>query len=261
MKKYFAVVLIFCIMVSGCVQEKACEEKWKCSDWSDCINGFRTRSCKDINACGTEKTKPVERVSCEPKSGVQFKAGMWSMFRISSGTKPGFVRYEAIGPVTIHGKKYAGIEMTVMSDTMETVYEWLYPLSVLGMPSWEMNPEYTVVKALRPLTAVKCSKNEVYPHQGYVSKEETKKYIGSVLSGEFLGTEEYKINGNKTIQVEKYRIKNKEYWLSYDVPFLPLAKLIEKTQSGEKTTELVDFGMSGGRGDITDKELDSFCLE
>jgi len=42
-----------------------CEEKWKCSEWSPCINGKQTRSCIDLNNCGTEKNKPATEKDCK----------------------------------------------------------------------------------------------------------------------------------------------------------------------------------------------------
>ncbi len=41
-----------------------CEENWKCTDWSECINGTRKRVCVDKNNCGTEKNKPPEEQAC-----------------------------------------------------------------------------------------------------------------------------------------------------------------------------------------------------
>ncbi len=43
-----------------------CNESWVCSQWSDCINGFRTRECVDENNCGTTENKPSEKEACEP---------------------------------------------------------------------------------------------------------------------------------------------------------------------------------------------------
>jgi hypothetical protein len=42
-----------------------CEERWICTDWSECIDGKQTRECADANNCGTEKYKPVEERACE----------------------------------------------------------------------------------------------------------------------------------------------------------------------------------------------------
>jgi hypothetical protein len=42
-----------------------CDEKWECSDWNVCsLDGIRTRTCKDINKCGTKQKKPSEIAEC-----------------------------------------------------------------------------------------------------------------------------------------------------------------------------------------------------
>lgn len=46
-------------------EEEPCIESWSCSDWSECINGIQTRTCKDLNDCGITKNKPKEEQSCE----------------------------------------------------------------------------------------------------------------------------------------------------------------------------------------------------
>ncbi len=45
-----------------------CRDEWQCSEWSNCteIKGFRTRSCIDLNNCGTSYNKPdpFDKQSC-----------------------------------------------------------------------------------------------------------------------------------------------------------------------------------------------------
>lgn len=43
----------------------ACVESWSCTNWSACADHLKTRSCTDLNSCGTTNTKPVESQSCE----------------------------------------------------------------------------------------------------------------------------------------------------------------------------------------------------
>ncbi len=43
----------------------ACVEEWYCTPWGHCINGTRTRTCYDLNNCGTFKNKPNETEPCE----------------------------------------------------------------------------------------------------------------------------------------------------------------------------------------------------
>lgn len=45
-----------------------CTEVWECSSWSSCENEIKTRSCDDINNCGTTENKPSESMTCEPPS-------------------------------------------------------------------------------------------------------------------------------------------------------------------------------------------------
>ncbi len=49
-----------------------CQEKWNCSEWSECVNGTQVRNCTDLNNCNTEYYKPSTNRSCEmPKSTEQ----------------------------------------------------------------------------------------------------------------------------------------------------------------------------------------------
>ncbi len=44
---------------------KPCVESWICSLWSDCQNGFQTRTCQDEHFCGTNAKMPIEQRSCQ----------------------------------------------------------------------------------------------------------------------------------------------------------------------------------------------------
>jgi hypothetical protein len=46
-----------------------CTEKWNCTDWSECIAGTQTRTCKDGNNCGTTKNKSAESQTCSIITG------------------------------------------------------------------------------------------------------------------------------------------------------------------------------------------------
>ncbi|RLG12597.1 hypothetical protein DRN73_01930 [Candidatus Pacearchaeota archaeon] len=41
-----------------------CIENWSCSNWSICINNLQSRTCNDLNNCGTIKNKPNETQNC-----------------------------------------------------------------------------------------------------------------------------------------------------------------------------------------------------
>jgi len=49
-------------------QDETCIEEWSCSLWSECINNTQTRTCIDINECGTEINKSSEVQECEPET-------------------------------------------------------------------------------------------------------------------------------------------------------------------------------------------------
>ncbi|MDZ7798769.1 MAG: FG-GAP-like repeat-containing protein [Patescibacteria group bacterium] len=48
-----------------------CIENWSCTAWSACLGGTQTRSCLDLNNCGTEKDKPDEIVECGMGGGLE----------------------------------------------------------------------------------------------------------------------------------------------------------------------------------------------
>lgn len=41
-----------------------CQEVWDCTDWSMCSGGTQTRTCVDLNDCGSTYDKPVLVISC-----------------------------------------------------------------------------------------------------------------------------------------------------------------------------------------------------
>ena len=43
----------------------SCEEKWTCTEWSECKNELQSRTCTDENECGTFKNKPEESQICK----------------------------------------------------------------------------------------------------------------------------------------------------------------------------------------------------
>lgn len=69
--------LLLLILLSGCIEKKpvnkaACQEDWRCAEWSVCNDDQQTRQCSDINSCGTETNKPSELKSCasDPCAGI-----------------------------------------------------------------------------------------------------------------------------------------------------------------------------------------------
>ncbi|MBI2208134.1 hypothetical protein HYU50_01440 [Candidatus Woesearchaeota archaeon] len=52
---------------SGSSGSGSCLENWQCISWSECVNNLQTRSCKDLNNCGTSFNKPTEAKACTPE--------------------------------------------------------------------------------------------------------------------------------------------------------------------------------------------------
>jgi PGF-pre-PGF domain-containing protein len=78
----------FAIGVSGSetapVEESQCTELWSCSSWSECSDGIQTRTCIDINNCGTYVTKPSESQECgATEADTEFVAGPFPFFEVS----------------------------------------------------------------------------------------------------------------------------------------------------------------------------------
>ena len=50
-----------------------CTEKWKCDEWSPCINNVSIRNCIDENKCGTFNSQPAEKLDCISQNQVNIK--------------------------------------------------------------------------------------------------------------------------------------------------------------------------------------------
>jgi len=57
-----------------------CDSNWKCSSWSSCFNGIKTRQCHDTNNCKVSHNKPIEETSCTTE--ISFKENKISWFFI-----------------------------------------------------------------------------------------------------------------------------------------------------------------------------------
>ena len=44
--------------------ETGCFENWNCTEWSDAVNQCGTKTCNDLNNCGTNLSRPLEIKSC-----------------------------------------------------------------------------------------------------------------------------------------------------------------------------------------------------
>jgi cysteine-rich repeat protein len=52
-----------------------CIPNWQCSDWSECANGARTRSCNDLKNCDSLEGKPPTIVNCDYEQLTGFEDG------------------------------------------------------------------------------------------------------------------------------------------------------------------------------------------
>jgi len=85
--------------------EDTCVEAWACDDWSDCQNSTQTKTCEDLNNCGTYEDKPNEQRSCTMPPEVDLKL-YWG----TSGGSAGLIYLD--GPEVI------------VSDGAKAVLKW-----------------------------------------------------------------------------------------------------------------------------------------
>lgn len=77
MKKIIILSLVLLVAASLCVQqevethEEACNPEWICTDWSDtCLYSELTRTCEDLNRCGTTEGMPETTKYCEVETNI-----------------------------------------------------------------------------------------------------------------------------------------------------------------------------------------------
>jgi uncharacterized repeat protein (TIGR01451 family) len=55
-----------------------CTPNWQCTEWSECIDDVQTRTCTDLNNCGTEEGKPAESQACGEECTPNWQCDEWS---------------------------------------------------------------------------------------------------------------------------------------------------------------------------------------
>jgi hypothetical protein len=55
-----------------------CTESWSCGSWSTCTNSTQTRTCTDVNSCGTTSSKPALSQGCADTCSESWSCGGWS---------------------------------------------------------------------------------------------------------------------------------------------------------------------------------------
>lgn len=66
------------ICPQDCGQTQGCVEDWQCADWPSCQNGKQTRTCTDLNNCGTTINKPIEDKVCGEECQENWQCTSWS---------------------------------------------------------------------------------------------------------------------------------------------------------------------------------------
>lgn len=78
----------------------SCEEDWSCTDWSDCIDGNKIRTCSDLNNCGTEENKPEEENVCEMQT---IDCGSWDCFIFYASENCDLTSYTNTSTINLFG--------------------------------------------------------------------------------------------------------------------------------------------------------------
>jgi hypothetical protein len=85
-------------------QQQECQERWVCSEWSECINGIQTRTCRDVNNCGTNNKEPFTSQPCSSEERKEEKSsegvsGITGFFALLSN--PVYALAFALGVIAI----------------------------------------------------------------------------------------------------------------------------------------------------------------
>lgn len=75
-----------------------CGEDWNCTDWSDCVGGNKTRTCSDLNNCGTEENKLSEQQDC----GMQIDCESWDCL-IDASENCDLANYNTTSTINLFG--------------------------------------------------------------------------------------------------------------------------------------------------------------
>lgn len=59
-------------------EDETCSPNWSCTEWSECVDSKKTRSCVDINNCGVNEGKPQETTSCSSVCVPDWSCTEWS---------------------------------------------------------------------------------------------------------------------------------------------------------------------------------------
>jgi len=63
----------------------SCESNWNCTQWTNCTNNVKTRTCVDLNDCSPPTTEPTLQISCNENCTSNWDCTNWS--ECSEGVK------------------------------------------------------------------------------------------------------------------------------------------------------------------------------
>ncbi len=66
---------------------ETCIPSWVCTAWSDCANNLRTKTCTDLNYCGTSVGKPQEIENCALECTPEWQCTGWSPIECPENSK------------------------------------------------------------------------------------------------------------------------------------------------------------------------------
>lgn len=56
----------------------SCSTDWDCEEWTSCADGLQTRTCNDLNSCGTNSSKPSESQTCDVVCTAEWDCTDWA---------------------------------------------------------------------------------------------------------------------------------------------------------------------------------------
>ena len=110
-----------------------CVEQWSCSGWSECPEeGVQTRSCTDLNHCGTTSNMPALSQSCEYQRPRRVGGGGTPPVTLPSITK--IIDSIVAGPGVSFSVNKPGLNITDMAIRVRNEVRNVY-IKVTGLPS------------------------------------------------------------------------------------------------------------------------------
>ena len=90
--------------------EGFCSENWQCSEWSSCEDGTQTRTCTDLNDCGTTSNKPAIEQECETTTSRNFLTGFAVGFSDFAQSPAGVATFIVVGLIIVGGITFLAVK-------------------------------------------------------------------------------------------------------------------------------------------------------